>query len=172
MDAAGGAAILGAWLAASRGGEIYQHTERAMREHCDQCGADWPEGESCDGYFGLCLAEEQGQPDLYAVHHLIVPAFMLQHNRYSRTGWLEAHRLLGQMLEGLTWAEARQQITRDQREQKISLIKGPKLDGVDAITWSETIAAVRLDSAEHYCADVRRWAASVWADSAPLVERA
>jgi len=50
-----------------------------------------------------------------------------------------------------------------------SFIKGAKLPGVENIVWSYTIAAVRLDTAESYCADVRHWAESILADSEQLV---
>jgi hypothetical protein len=33
------------------------------------------------------------------------------------------------------------------------------------------VADVRLDTSEHYCADVKRWAESVLADSAELVSK-
>ena len=141
-----------------------------MLYYCPGCGAAWPEGQDCDSYFGRCLAEEQAQPAFYAVHHLLVPAFMLQHNRPSRTGWLDTRRLLGRFLDGLTPAEARRAIRDAQRRAKgPSLIHGPKLAAVGTISWRATIAGLRLDSADTYCADVRRWAASVCADSAHLL---
>lgn len=142
-----------------------------MPDLCPECGAEWPASQDCDSYFGLCLAEEQARPAFYAVHHLIVPAFMLQHNRYSRHGWLVTRELLGRFLDGLAPAEARREVTEAQRGAKgPSLVRGLKLEGVGAIRWRETIAGVRLDSAEHYCDDVRRWAASVCADSTHLLE--
>ncbi|HEY1017008.1 MAG TPA: DUF5946 family protein [Herpetosiphonaceae bacterium] len=142
-----------------------------MTHQCPECGAPWPAGQDCDSYFGLCLAEEQAQPAFYAVHQLIVPAFMLQHNRYSREGWLATRKLLGRFLDGLTPAEGRREINEAQRGGKgPSLIRGPKLAAVAEIRWGETIAGVRLDTAENYCADVRRWAAAVCADSAHLLE--
>jgi hypothetical protein len=44
------------------------------------------------------------------------------------------------------------------------------LPGVELIRWTMTVAEVRLDTPEQYCADVRRWAESVLADSAALVK--
>lgn len=45
-----------------------------------------------------------------AIHHLTVPAYMLQHpSRYSREGWLEARRLLAAFLAGKAPAEVRRQ---------------------------------------------------------------
>ena len=50
-----------------------------------------------------------------------------------------------------------------------SVTKGAKLPGVEAIAWTVTIADVRPDTAENYCADVRRWAEAVLSDSEPLL---
>jgi hypothetical protein len=41
---------------------------------------------------------------------------------------------------------------------------------VDAIAWTRTIADVRLDTAEHYCTDVRTWAESIVRDSEELMQ--
>jgi hypothetical protein len=48
--------------------------------------------------------------------------------------------------------------------------KGAKLTQVDDIVWTRTIADVRVDTAEHYCADVHDWAIAVLADTAALVQ--
>lgn len=115
------------------------------------------------------------QPAGYAVHHLSVPSYRLQHNGYSRAGWLQARELLRQFVdEALTPTEARRRnrIRVDSGHRSWSITRGPKLPGVEKIRWTVTVADIRLDTPEHYCGDVRRWAQRVLADSADLVHAA
>ncbi len=138
---------------------------------CPQCGAALAPGETCRDRFDEGQLKEAGEPARYAVHHLSVPCYMLQHNIYSREGWLETREALRQFVqEGLKPAEARRRnrIRLDSGHRTWSVIRGPKLAGVEQIRWTFTVADVRLDTPEHYCADVRRWAESVLADSAEL----
>jgi hypothetical protein len=100
-----------------------------------------------------------------------VLCYMLQHNIYARSGWLGARDLLYQFVyRGLTPAAARRQNRKklDSRKRDWSLTKGEKLPGVEAVKWTFTIADVRLDTAEHYTRDVRRWAERVLADTEQL----
>jgi hypothetical protein len=57
----------------------------------------------------------------------------------------------------------------DSRHRTWSFTKGEKLAGVEGIRWSRTIADVRLDSAEHYCADVLIWGKSILSDNEGLI---
>jgi hypothetical protein len=41
---------------------------------------------------------------------------------------------------------------------------------VEQIVWTRTVADVRADTPEHYCADVRAWAAAVLVDTAALIQ--
>ena len=139
---------------------------------CPQCGAAFPPGETCQDRFNASQLIEVEQPSYYAVHHLSVLCFMLQHNGYSRDGWLCAHELLFQFVcRGLTPTEARRQNRKswDSGHRNWSISKGPKLPGVEEIVWSYTIAEVRLDTAEHYCTDVGHWAETVLADTEDLI---
>ena len=145
-----------------------------MATICPQCGATFASDETCSDRFNTTQIKEVENPtSYYAVHHLSVPCYMLQHNAYSRDGWLAVHQLLHQFVyEGLTPAEARRQNRRtmDSGQRKWSLTKGAKLSQVDDIAWTWTIVDVRFDTAEHYCADVRDWAIAVLADTAVLVK--
>jgi hypothetical protein len=145
-----------------------------MERTCDQCRTTLPEGLTCEDLFYQGQALEIEQPARYAVHQLSVPCYMLQHNRYSRAGWLGARELLGQFLDGLAPADARQQNREklDSAQRKFSITRGEKLAGVEAVKWTFNVGQVRLDTPEHYCADVRRWAACVLADSAALARTA
>ncbi|HEV2239390.1 MAG TPA: DUF5946 family protein [Ktedonobacterales bacterium] len=142
-----------------------------MPYHCPQCGATYSTDETCASRFNDCQAREFSDPAYFAVHHLSVPCFMLQHDHYSRAGWIRVWRLLVRFLDGLAPEQAR----RDARKagaggnRMPSLTRGPKLVGVAAVTWSRTIADVRRDSAEQYCADVRAWTAQVVRDAEELM---
>jgi hypothetical protein len=143
-----------------------------MASVCLQCGATFNGDETCEGWFTAGQVKEGDDPAYCAVHHLSVASHMLQHNAYSREGWLITRDLLAQFIAGLTPQEARRRMrhTMDSGNRSFSLTRGPKLDGVEDIAWMRTVADVRLDTAEHYCADVREWATSVLADSAGLVD--
>ncbi len=139
---------------------------------CPQCGAALAPGETCRDRFNEGQLKEVEQPARYAVHQLSVPCYMLQHNVYSREGWLEVRETLRQFVEeGLkpTDARRRNRIRLDSGHRAWSVTRGPKLAGVEQIHWTFTVADLRLDTPEHYCADVKRWAQSVLADSAALV---
>jgi hypothetical protein len=98
---------------------------------------------------------------------------MLQHNEYSRRGWLEVRRILSEFVhEGLT-SEAARRRARGAPSGSLrgwSITRGPKFVEVDAIAWTMTVADLRSDTAEHYCEDVRRWSASVLADTKHLAD--
>lgn len=122
--------------------------------------------------FNLCQFKEMEQWAYGKVHHLSVPCYMLQHNVYSRAGWLAVRELLFQFVyQGLSPDLARrryrQKFARSQRTWSIT--KGEKLTGVEEIKWRYIIADVRLDAPELYCADVQRWAESILADSESLI---
>jgi len=138
---------------------------------CPNCGAGFTSDETCEDRFTLSQLKEIEQPAYYAVHHLSVPCYMLQHNAYSREGWLEVHKLLAKFIyEGWTPAMARRQnrVSADSGHRTWSFTKGAKLPGVEQIVWTYTLADVRLDTAEAYCADVRHWAESILSDSEHL----
>ena len=139
---------------------------------CPQCEASYSADETCEERFNACQLQEMADPAYYAVHHLTVLCFMLQHNRYSRKGWIMARDSVASFLRGLTPEEARRRYRHvvDSRNRTFSITKGPRLAGVEAIAWTRTIADVRLDTAEHYRADVRAWAESIVRDSDELMQ--
>jgi hypothetical protein len=146
------------------------HSEQPeMTPNCPQCGAATLPGETCHGRFGLCLALEYQNPAAFgAVHHLMVLCYMLQHNAYSREAWLEARNMLAQFVqEGVTPAEIRRQnrARLDSGRRAGSITKEAKLTEVNAIQWTRTIADVRLDNPDSYCADVVQWATAVLTDT-------
>lgn len=143
-----------------------------MPYRCPECRATYSTDETCEDRFNAGQAREMTDPASFAVHHLSVPCFMLQHNRYSRAGWIQVRQMLARFLAGLTPNEARRDRRKavDSGNRTYSFTKGPKLAGVESIIWAHTIADVRLDTAEHYCADVREWAAHIVRDSEELMQ--
>ena len=157
----------------SRPRDEFRRTEKVlhMPYRCPECGATYSTDETCEDRYSAGQGQEMMNPAYLAVHHVSVPCFMLQHNRYSHEGWIQVRQLLTRFLSGLTPEEAlrasRQALASGNRTY--SFTKGPKLAGVESIAWTCTIANVRLDTAEHYCADVWAWAERIVRDSEDLM---
>jgi hypothetical protein len=136
---------------------------------CAQCGAVYPSGGTCQDRFNQCLALEYENPAAYgAVHLLTVACYRLQHNLYSRQGWLESRQLVAQTLRlGSNTDEIRKEYQRrlGSGQRNWSVTKGEKLKEFDLIHWSCTIAEIPLDSPARYVAAVRQWAACILEDT-------
>jgi hypothetical protein len=144
-----------------------------MTKFCAQCGGENKPGETCLDRFYAIQLQEQADPAYYAVHHLSVPCYCLQHNLYSRRGWLEVWNLLAKIVhEGWTPAMARREnrVKADSGKRDWNFTRGEKLSGVEKIHRTFFIMDVRSDSAEHYCADVVHRAETVLVDSEKLVD--
>jgi hypothetical protein len=143
-----------------------------VAQRCPDCGAEFATGEQCRERFDLCLAKELEHPATYGlVHHLTVICYMLQHQGYSRLGWLEARELLVKFIrQGQTPAGVRRQNRQrlDSRRRTWSVTRGEKFS-IAGESWSRTIADVRLDNAEVYQTDVTLWARAVLADTEKLL---
>jgi hypothetical protein len=137
---------------------------------CPSCGAQFLSNETCRERFEYCLTLDYEQPESYGtVHHLVVACYMLQHNQYSRRGWLEARALVEDAIQhGTALADIRKRNRRsyDSSQREWKLTQGEKMAGVDSIQWTRTIADVRMDSAETYAETVWLWAQAVLADTA------
>lgn len=143
-----------------------------MTVHCPLCGATSAGDERCEDRFNRFLALEFADPAYGVVHHLTVPAYMLQHNGYTRDGWLWSRDLLaGFVREELDPATARRLHRQDvdSGNRDWSVTHGPKPEWFDDIIWTRTIADVRYDDAEAYRADIRAWAEAVLADTETIV---
>ena len=64
----------------------------------------------------------------------------------------------------------RMQQELDNGHRSWSVTKGEKLSKIDSIVWSRSIADIRLDNAETYCADVDVWAKSVLEDTESIIK--
>ena len=104
-----------------------------MSFSCPQCGAIYPQDETCLDRFNLSQSMELDDPAYYAVHHLSVPCYMLQHNAYSREGWLEVRTLLSKFVhEGWTPDMARRQI---QVKMDSGSAAGASPGGLNCLAW-------------------------------------
>lgn len=145
-----------------------------MAEPCTVC-SECPGDISCREYFDLCQAREFSEPAYFAVHHISVPCYYLQHNLYSKDGWLATRERLSAFLAtehppGPARDPDRTRFSSANRRFRFT--RGDKLAGVETIRWSITIADIRLDTPELYCAGVSTWGRSILADSEDLVRPA
>lgn len=140
---------------------------------CPQCGALLPPDTTCSDLFNAGQLKEIDNPDYYSVHHLSVPCYMLQHDAYSKQGWVEVYHLLQQFIDGLTPQEARSRVNRAMSgtRKTFSLTKGERMPGLADVSWSWTIARVRLETADLYGEDVRQWARYSLSDAIEVIER-
>lgn len=145
-----------------------------MFNKCSKCGTMLRSDEKCRERFELCLRKDYEHPSSYGtVHHLIVASYMLQHNEYSREGWLEARNLLVQAIrQGISPSILRQQNHQkfDSYHRQWNFTKGEKIAAIDKIEWSRTIADVRLDTPEMYCTDAKNWAKSILTDTESILK--
>lgn len=141
-----------------------------MASRCPACSARFvADDASCQQRFDELLALEFTDPAYFAVHHLTVTAFMLQHNRYSHHGWLAARALLAELVQdGFDPAEAR----RRHQKGSSSITRGSRFPRFGEIRWTRTIADVRTDDPASYRQDVETWARAVVADSDPVARMA
>jgi len=136
---------------------------------CAQCGAIYASDETCQQRFEACLALEYENPLAYgAVHLLSVACYMLQHNLYSREGWLETRALVRQTISQESTPADIRKMNRDRLDsgvRKWSITKGAKLAEFATIRWSRTIADIRLENPGGYVSDVKQWVISVLEDT-------
>ena len=146
-----------------------------MSKNCPLCGADISSGEQCRDRFDQCLAWEFENPAAFGkVHFLTVACYMLQHNAYSQKAWLETREMVAQFVrQGISPANLsrrnRQRLDGSRRDWSIT--RGAKLVGFDAIIWSRTIADIRVNDPDIYCADIERWAKSIVEDTEIVVQK-
>lgn len=135
---------------------------------CSECGATLTSGRSCQDYFDALLAKEYSNAEYGAVHHISVPAYMLQHpSQLSRRGWLEMRRLLSSFItQGKSPDEVRKtsQKSVQNNQRDFSFTKGESIK-LGHINWTKTIADIRMEEASTYCKDVLEWATQILKDT-------
>lgn len=117
--------------------------------------------------------KEIKNPDYYLVHYLSVPCYMLQHNQYSREGWLEVRKVLSKYIyEGWTPEIARQHAHEKIKSghEVFSYTRSLTLIEVEKIPWAFDISQIRDGHAADYCQDVRKWAKHILEDTEPIVK--
>jgi len=141
---------------------------------CPNCGVVLPSGETCQERFERCLVKDYEHPTTYgAVHHLVVACYMLQHNEYSREGWLATRNMVDQAIHAGIDPQSLRKQNRwklDSGHRQWKIIGGAKITEVKQIVWTKTIADMRLDSADIYCEDAKRWAISLLADTESMIQ--
>lgn len=120
---------------------------------CPSCGA-----LDCEASFHACLAADFSDPAYGRVHHLVVPAYGLQH------GWYTVHaetRMVEFVLDHLDRPP-----TDHERRRIRAVADGPvqvraRQPRRRHLDWEQHVGDVDRTSAAAYVATVRRWARSV-----------
>ena len=115
------------------------------------------------------LAWEYENPPLWVVHHLLVLCYHLQHPTfYSPAGLADAQQLLAEFVaHSVTPAEIRQRkgaaLDSGRRTWKITATSTAYGVYRHPVRWPLTAATVIAGGVDGYCANVRAWAASIYA---------
>jgi hypothetical protein len=138
-----------------------------MDTQCLECGAALPEGVTCRDHFDQMLYWEAENSANWAVHHLMVLCYHLQHpSLYSPEMLNGGMGLLADFVErGITTEQVRKR-DRDKVDsgKRTWKIKGtPESHGVykHPITWTMTAADVTGAGEPNYCDSVRAWSQSM-----------
>lgn len=137
-------------------------------DRCPECGAVLEAGQTCDDLFGTVLAwEQQGAPEKYAYHHVLVMSWELQHpSRFSDEVLVWAHRALHDVLvDGedprRLLADARRTVGRPQdRTWRMRRVGGD----VVSRRWSRTLSDVVAEGYDAMPGSVRALGDGVLAD--------
>jgi Family of unknown function (DUF5946) len=134
-----------------------------MSHTCPDCGAIYPDDDTCQSIFESSLVLEYSNPDFGQVHFLTVACFMIQHERYSDDGLLWIYRTLSAYLdEGLTPEQLCRLAALDTQDGKRTwkVTREVGAPPLPRIAWSKTIADVALNyqDASSYRALVEAWA--------------
>ncbi len=140
-------------------------------DFCPECGAPWPDGSTCQDCFSQLEAWEFENPaERYAVHHLMVLCYHLQHpSLYAPDGLNYAKQLLVDFVDGgVTPQEVRERsrnkVDSGKRTWKIKPKPGLTGSYAHPIRWRMTAADVIANGADSYCNSVRAWARLVLED--------
>lgn len=141
-----------------------------MSDHCPECGALWREDVTCADHFYQMLFWENEDSANWAVHHLTVLCYHLQHpSLYAADGLEHAKGLLIKFVdEGVDprvlRVHMRDEVDSGKRKFKITATADSHGAYAHPITWSLTAADVVAGGIEQYIANVNAWARSTLAD--------
>lgn len=125
-------------------------------------GCAWCGVSGCAAAFDRCLAREFEDPAFFAVHHLTVAAYRLQHGDVTARAADALRKLIVAHLNDAPTTYSMQQV-REQFDGAVPVTERDRPPPARTQTV-RTIASVDSSSAEDYCASVRRWAKSVAED--------
>jgi hypothetical protein len=135
--------------------------------NCAECGAEWPDGQTCQSLYDEFLVWEFQEPGYGAVHFLTVATFMTQHGRYTdeAQAWIK-QKLHENLDEGASveWIRraANQETSQAKRTWKV--VRPAGAPPAPRVAWEMTIVDVarRHDAsgleAAAYRAAVMDWA--------------
>ena len=141
-----------------------------MSEHCPECGALWRDGVTCADHFHQMLFWENEDSANWAVHHLTVLCYHLQHpSLYAPDGLEHATGLLIKFVdEGVDprvlRVQMRDEVDSGKRQFKITATADAHGAYAHPVTWTMTTADVVAGGIERYIELVNAWARSMLAD--------
>ncbi len=114
-------------------------------EKCPECGAEWPEGQTCQAIFDEFLVWEFQDPEYGAVHFLTVAVFMTQHGRYTdeAQAWIQ-----GKLRASLDEGQSTEQIRRtayhetNQAKRTWKVVREASDPPAKRLAWDMTIVDV------------------------------
>jgi hypothetical protein len=132
---------------------------------CPECGAAYRDGKTCADHFHQMLAwEYANEHGVWAVHHLTVLCYYLQHpSQQSSDGLRHSRVLLREFVEeGVSPADVRER-SRDTLDSGSRQWKFTGAPGSydRSVKWTMTIDRVAEGDLGGYCDRVRAWAVSV-----------
>ncbi len=137
---------------------------------CPECGAAWPDGQTCEDDFHQMLFWEAEYPHYGAeVHHLLVLCFYMQHpSRYSAEGLAEGKTLLTEFVaKGTPPQEMRRRnaprVASDVRTTPITARPDNRGAYAHPVTWTIRAADVARADVRSYVANTREWARQTYA---------
>lgn len=142
------------------------------RQTCPECGAVLDADMTCESYFHQMLFWENENEANWAVHHLMVLCYYLQHpTLYSQDGVNVGKGLLTAFVkEGRSPAEMREanreRVNSKNRNWKITARPDDKGSYAYPVTWRMHAADVVRGGESQYLDNVRAWAKSMYEDLA------
>jgi hypothetical protein len=135
---------------------------------CPECGAVLLDGTTCETHFHQMLFWETENPANWAVHHLTVLCYHLQHpGIYSQDGLENGKQLLTSFVrDAISTTEIRRtsRAKVNSRNRTWKITARPDSKGVYAHppAWTMRAADVVARGSDRYCDSVRQWAQSVY----------
>jgi Family of unknown function (DUF5946) len=124
-------------------------------EPCPYCG-----GVNCEARFHELLGVEFLNPDYFRVHHLLVSAYMVQHEQYLPRHLETVLRDMARLMNSFPSDDDRR-LVRSIFDGPTRVINRDRSPPSPPRGWTKTILDLDDSSAESYQASVRAWAADV-----------